>query len=212
MFDNIIEYLSENYDEFFEYLFQHVSLGLRVLALVMVIGIPLGYLCYRNQKVSIVVTSITNVLRVIPSLALMMLVIPFLGIGDVPAILALCVLALPPIVINTRAGFESIDKTVIETGRGMGMNNRQILLMVEVPLAVPVMMTGIRTAAVETVASTSLAAYIGAGGLGILVYAGLNANMLELLLVGGVSIAILALSTDLILMAVQKLLTKNISD
>lgn len=211
MIDAIVQYYLQNVDKVSSNFLIHIGIVMEVMGIVLVLGVPLGYLCYKYEKLSVYITGVINLLRVVPSLALMILILPFLGIGQTPAIVALSVLALPPMIINTKVGFESIDRMIIETAVGMGMDTKQILLQIEIPLALPLVISGIRTAAVETIASTSIATYIGAGGLGVLVYGGLATNKLELLLLGGLSIAVIALLTDLVLALLQKIITKNLA-
>jgi osmoprotectant transport system permease protein len=134
--------------------------------------------------------------------------IPLMGTGKTPALVALTILAVPPILINTIAGFAGIEASLYETARGMGMDEKQIFLKIEWPLALPLMLTGIRTSAVEVSASATIAAYIGAGGLGNIVFTGLGLNKAELLLIGGVSVAVISIGAELILGTVQNAVTK----
>jgi len=134
-----------------------------------------------------------GVLRVVPSLAVLVLVFPYLGLGTRTALVALTVLAGPPILINTYVAYRDVDPAVVEAAVGMGMTRAQILRWIETPLALPVVLTGIRTAAGEVVASATLAAFIGGGGMGEFIVNGLAVNNIGLLLVGAVPVAVLAL-------------------
>ena len=130
----------------------------------------------------------------IPSLAVLILCVPVLGVGTPPAIgVATTMLAIPPILINTAVGFRSVPAAVIEAALGMGMNRAQLFFSVKCPLAFPLAFAGVRTAATEVIASATLAAYIGAGGLGVLIYTGLGALRSDLLWIGGLSVALLSL-------------------
>lgn len=147
-----------------------------------------------------------SALRVIPSLAILFLAVPYLGLGFLPALAALAVLACPPILINTEAAFRGVDPAVVEAARGMGMDARQVLWRVEVPLAAPVLVAGVRTAAVEVFASATLAAFIGGGGLGDFIYRGFALFEPPVMLVGAISVALLTLGVEGLLAGVQRLL------
>ena len=142
--------------------------------------------------------------RVIPSLAILALALPFLGLGFRPALLALVVLALPPIVVNTDVALRTVSAATLEAARGTGMTPRQVGLLVRWPLALPVVAVGVRTAAVEVIASATLAAFIGGGGLGDYIVGGLQTNDLRQLALGALSVAALALAVDAALAAVQR--------
>ncbi len=203
MFYKMLIYYGQNMGAFWSGVLTHLTISLEVVLVSICIGVPLGILCAKNEKSARIISSSVNVLRVIPSLALMVILIPLMGIGKTPAIIALTILAIPPVMINTSVGFLSIEPMVLETARGMGMSPAQSFRKVEVPLAFPLILTGIRTSAVETIASASIAAYIGAGGLGNLVFTGIGVNRAEIVLLGGLSIAIISIGTDLILSFVQ---------
>ena len=150
-----------------------------------------------------------NVLRVIPSLAVLVLALPLLGVGFRPALLALALLAIPPIVINTDLGLRSVPAPLLEAARGLGMTAKQISRRVRWPLAAPVVLAGVRTAAVEVIASATLAAFIGGGGLGEYIIDGLANQDYAELLTGAVSVAALAILTELALGALTRRLTSK---
>lgn len=208
MKNKFIEYLSTHQYEYITAIKIHLTLSIEALLLAMVVAIPLGIVCYRNKKISKYVTGFFNTLRIIPSLAVLVLMIPIIGIGMLPALVALTILAIPPILINTTAGFLSIEPSLYEVAKGMGMDKTQLFIKVEFPLALPLILTGIRTAAVEATASATLAAYIGAGGLGNIVFTGLGLNRTELLLLGGISVAIISISVEVLLLTVQNSVTR----
>lgn len=203
MLDKILLYYQDNVSNYWEAVSTHITLSLQVVIISIIIGVPLGILCAKYEKTAKYVSGLVNFLRVVPSLALMVILIPLMGIGKVTALVSLTVIAVPSIMINTTAGYLSVEKTVMETAKGMGMSPMQSFIKVETPLAFPLILTGIRTSAVETVASTCIAAYIGAGGLGDLVFAGLGMNRTEIVLLGGVSIAIFSVAIDIILAIYQ---------
>ncbi|NGM82430.1 ABC transporter permease [Paenibacillus sp. 7124] len=210
MIDQMLEYLSKNHDVYLKAVLTHIGISLAVITIGILIAVPLGVLCAKFLKLSQPVQGLFNIFRLIPSLAVLVVMMPVLGTGLAPAIFALTLLAFPAILINTSIGFTGINPSVIEAARGMGMSPRRILFTVEFPLAFPMIITGIRTAAVEVIASAALAAYIGAGGLGELIIIGLQVPSTAILLVGGVSVAILSIAADVILAITQKRLTRHL--
>jgi osmoprotectant transport system permease protein len=146
---------------------------------------------------SLAVINAFNAVRVVPSLAILFLAIPYFGLSFTSSVIALTVLAMPPILINTDAAFRTIAPPVKEAAYGMGMTAGQVLWRVEVPLALPVILAGVRTATVEVIASATLAAFIGGGGLGVYVTRGFALFDNSILLVGAVSVAVLALLVEL---------------
>jgi len=184
----------------------HAGLSLSALAIGCGLSIPLGIWTSRHPAGSSVVTVMTA-LRAIPSLAVLALVLPVLGLGTKPALVALTLLAIPPILINTDVGYRSVDRAAVEAALGMGMLREQILRRVETPLAAPVVLAGVRTAAVEVIASATLAAFIGGGGLGDLIVAGLQNDDIGELLAGAVCVALLALAAEALLGFTQRRLT-----
>jgi osmoprotectant transport system permease protein len=185
---------------------EHLTLSLTALLISMLIGIPLGIWIARRARIAQVVLNLFGALRLVPSLAVLFLALPYVGTGFRPALLALTILAFPPILINTYAGLRTVDRAVIEAAYGMGMEARQVLRLVELPLALPAIIAGLRIAAVEVIASATLAAFIAAGGLGQFVYTGYTLNRPEVMLVGAVPVALLALVSELLLGGVQRLL------
>ncbi len=173
----------------------HVALSVLAVAIAALIGVPLGIWTARSNAGRGVVTLVTAV-RVVPSLAVLALVLPFLGLGFVPALVALAILACPPILINTDVAFRGIDPAIREAALGMGMRSGEMLRRVESPLAFPVVMAGLRTGSVEVIASATLAAFIGGGGLDNFILDGLANNDLRELLSGALAVALLALLAE----------------
>ena len=167
-------------------LFEHSLIVLVTITLAILISIPLGILLTRPKfkRFGLVILNLLNVLQAVPGLAVIALALPILGLGLKPAVLALLFQSLLPIVRNTMAGLMGVSPDVKEAARGMGMSQRRILLEVEIPLAVPIILSGIRTATVYVVSIGTLAALIGAGGLGNLIMGGLALFRPEYLLVG----------------------------
>jgi osmoprotectant transport system permease protein len=154
--------------------------------------LPLGVLASRHAWGRAAIATV-NGIRVIPSLAILALVLPWLGLGFASALVALVVLACPPVLVNTDVAFRGVDASAVEAARAMGMTSGQVLWRVETPLALPIVLSGLRVAAVEVIASATLATLIGAGGLGDIIVAGLELNEPAELLVGSLAAALLAL-------------------
>ena len=199
IWNGIILYFENNSDAYLTMLQQHLNISLRVLAISMLVGLPMGILCVIFKKQQKWVIGLFQVLRIIPSLAVLVLSIRFLGIGMGPAVTALAFLAIPPILMNTVAGLEEVPFFMLETAKGMGMTPLQVWLRVRLPLALPLMLAGIKTAMVEIVASATIAALIGAGGLGQIIFQGLSVRRTELLLIGGISVAVMSLAAVFLL-------------
>ena len=186
----------------------HLALSVLALAAAALIGIPLGIWTSRSPSGRAVVT-LATALRVVPSLALLALVLPVLGLGFVPALVALIVLACPPVIINTDVAFRGIEPAIREAALGMGMRPSELLRRVESPLAFPVVMAGVRTGTVEVIASATLAAFIGGGGLGNFILDGLANNDMRQLLLGALTVAILALAAERLLSALTRLVARR---
>ena len=205
----ILNYFRENSGRFWGMLAAHVQVSILSLGIAVLIGVPAGFLCVRWKKAQKAITGLFSVLRVIPSLAILLLMVPIMGTGTAPAVVALVLLAVPPILMNTVAGLEGVPPFMLETAEGVGMNPTQVWTKVRFPLAMPMILTGIKTAAVEIVASATLASKIGAGGLGDIIFAGIGLFKTELLLIGGMSVALLSLLTGLIFAIIEKSTMKH---
>lgn len=202
-----VEYAATHLDELILALQQHLIFVGVALGIGIALCVPLGVWTSRaySREAAEAVMNIFNGMRVIPSLAVLFLVIPYLGLSFGAAVFALTLLALPPILINTDAGFRTVDAAVKESARGMGMTAGQILWRIELPLALPVVIAGIRTAAVEVIASATLAAFIGGGGLGTFIVRGFAMYDTAIMLVGAIPVALLALSVELLMSLAQQL-------
>jgi osmoprotectant transport system permease protein len=207
MIERTLAYAISHADELMMTLRQHLTFVVVALAFGVVVCLPLGIWTSHSRRKTLVsiVMNAFNGLRVVPSLAVLFLVIPYLGLSFSSSVVALTLLALSPILINTDAAFRTVDEAVRESARGMGMTRRQILWRVEIPLALPVILAGIRTAMVEVIASATLAAFIGGGGLGTFVVRGLAMYDSAILLVGAVPVALLALLAEFGMTIIQRL-------
>jgi len=208
LWGSIILYFENSGNAYLTMLQQHVTISLRVLAISTLIGWPTGILCVIFKKQQKWVIGLFQVLRIIPSLAVLVLSIRFLGIGVGPAVTALVFLAIPPILMNTVAGLEEVPHFMLETAEGMGMTPLQVWLKVRLPLALPLMLAGIKTAMVEIVSSATIAALIGAGGMGQIIFQGLSTRRTELLLIGGISVAMISLISVFLLDLLDRFLQR----
>jgi osmoprotectant transport system permease protein len=197
-------YFLENQDRFWQALSQHLALSLAALAISVLAGIPLGIWIARRAGAAELVINAFGALRLVPSLAILFLTLPYLGTGFRPALFALTILAFPPVIINTYAGLRNVDRAVVEAAYGMGMEDNQVLRQVELPIALPALIAGVRTAVVEVVASATLAAFIGGGGLGDFITRGFALYEPRIMLVGAVPVALLALVSEVALGGLQR--------
>jgi osmoprotectant transport system permease protein len=188
-------------------LLEHLQLTGIAVSLAILIGVPTGIAITRYNKLANPILGITSIFQTIPSIALFGVLIPFLGIGRKPAIVVLFLYALLPIIKNTYTGIKGVSAFMIDAGRGMGMTNMQILRMVELPQALSVIMAGVRISTVINIGTTTIAAYIGAGGLGQLIFTGIQLVRNEMIIAGAVPAALLALLADYLLGKVEHRLT-----
>lgn len=205
---NAYYYILENNVRFQEAVQVHLKLSFSALILSVIICIPLGMICAKKEKISMLIINFMNSLRVIPSLAILIIVLPVLGTGFLPALVALTILACPPILINTYLGFRTIDHAIIQSAWGMGMSGREILRKIEVPLALPLIIVGVRIAAVEVIAGATLASFIGGGGLGTFIVNGLGMYNFSLLLVGAIPVAFLAVIIEIVFTGMERMVTR----
>ena len=189
--------------DFLIHLRDHVALAIVALGAALAIGLPLGAFAARTPRLRAATLGAIGIGRVVPSLAVLALMLPIVGVGFTPAVLALALLAIPPIAINTDLGLRSVPETVREAARGLGMDPGQVRARIEWPLALPIVFAGIRTASVEVVASATLAAFIGGGGLGEYIINGIALNDTGLLLEGAAAVGALALAIGGVLAAVE---------
>lgn len=202
---SVVDYIRANPSDFTTALQTHLKLSIFAILIGIVLSFPIGVLASRNRWVSLYSLNAIGIVRAVPSVAILFVAYPYLGLGFRPALFALAALACPPILINTNVGFREVDPALRDAAYGMGMNTLQVLRKVEFPLALPVVIAGIRTASVEVVASATLATFIGAGGLGLFIYQGLTLSDTTLLLVGAIPVALLTLGAELFLGGLERL-------
>jgi len=207
---NVFQFILQNHGEVLELTLEHLWMVAASTLLAVLIGIPLGILITRKPGWDKPILGSANIIQTIPSLALFGFLLPVPWIGarsDRLAILALTLYALLPLIRNTYAGINGVDRSVVEAGRGMGMTDRQLLLQVELPLALGVILAGVRVAAVISVGLATIAAAIGAGGLGEYIFRGLAMVNNQLILAGAIPAAGLALLADVTLGWLEKRLS-----
>lgn len=197
--------MRQHSDKLLDQTLQHIGLTFISLLIAVAIGIPLGILIARRQRLAGIVLGLAGVMQTIPSIALLGFMIPLFGIGPRPAIVALLLYALLPVIRNTYTGLRGVDTHIKEAARGLGMSPAQALLRVELPLALPVILAGVRTATVINVGVATLAAYIAAGGLGEFIFGGISLNNTQMILAGAIPAALLAILFDFLLSRLQRI-------
>lgn len=176
--------------------FEHLQMSFGAVLLAALIALPIGLYIGHSRRGAFLAVSIANLGRAIPSFAILALSVPFLGIGFKPTLVTLVVLAIPPILTNTYVGVEGVDRDAVESARGMGMTGGQILRQIEIPLAVPLMLAGLRTSSVQVVATATLAALIGWGGLGRYIIDGFATGDRVEVVAGAILVALVAIVTE----------------
>jgi len=195
----LLDFLRNNIDTTLRLILEHLQLtGIAILAAI-IIGVPLGIIITRYKGLANPILTITNIFQTIPSIAFFGILIPIIGIGKKTAILVLFLYALLPIVKNTYTGIKGVSPAMIDAGKGMGMTDSQILRMVELPQSLSVIMAGVRVSTVINIGTTTIAAYIGGGGLGEFIFKGIQLYRNEMILAGAIPAALLAIGADKIL-------------
>ena len=209
MLTEIIDLIQSRWDLFVGLLVEHIQISLLSIVIAMVIGLTIGILISEYQKSSKVVIGIVNFIYTIPSISLLGFLIPLSGVGDATAVIALTVYALLPMVRNTHTGLTNVSPLLLEAATGMGSTKMQTLIKVKLPLAMPVIISGIRSMAVMTIALAGIASFIGAGGLGVAIYRGITTNNKAMTLVGSLLIAILAIVVDFLIGRIEKMAKRH---
>lgn len=202
----MITFLQQHGTELIVKTWEQLEVSVIALLLGVIVAVPLGIVLTRTPKLAQIIITIASLLQTVPSLALFALMIPIFGIGRLPAIIALFIYSLLPILRNTYLGMENVSPDLRDVAKGMGMTNLQSIMQVEIPTALPTIMAGIRLSAVYVIAWATLASYIGAGGLGDFIFSGLNLYDPQMIVAGTIPITIMALLTDFLLGKLEKYL------
>ena len=206
----MLDFILRNHTALLLKTWENLCISAAALAAGTAAAVPLGMLLTRFRRISGAVIGLVSILQTIPSLALLAVMIPLLGVGRPPAVAALFVYSLLPIVRNTCLGLKGVDRSVVDAARGMGMTSLQRLFRVRLPLAAPVIMAGVRTSGVYVVSWATLASYIGAGGLGDFIFTGLNNYIPPMIVWGTLPVTLLAILTDSLMGRVEAALSPRL--
>ena len=205
-----LKLLVDRKEFFINLITEHMVLSGIPIVIITIIGIPVGIYMTRNRKFEKIILSLINFIYTIPSIAMFGILIPILGIGKKNAILALTIYGLLPVIRNTFVGINEVDKEIKDAAIAMGSTDRQLLINIEFPLALPVIVAGFRTMVVMTIALAGIASFIGAGGLGVAIWRGITTYFMEMTFVGSILVASIAVIADYLIGLIEKRVTKNI--
>ncbi len=211
MLQEMLQLFLDRTDFFLDLLWEHLALSAVAIFFALILGLALGILIAQQERFSLPVLATVNFIYTIPSIALFGFLISFTGIGNRTAVIALTVYALLPIVRNTYAGLSNIDPVILEAGIGMGSTRWQLLWRIKLPLALPVIMAGVRNMVVMVIATCGIASFIGAGGLGVAIYRGITTYQPVMTYIGSLMIAAVALLCDFLLGKAEKMVTRRVS-
>ena len=206
---SLYDFITSRWPDILAVSWWHLRLSLMAVGLALGIGLPLGVLCHLNRIAAAIVLNTVSMIYTVPTLALFGLMIPLLGIGVVPAIVAVVLYSLLPVVQNTYTGLANLDPNLREVAIGMGMGRWTRLFRVELPLALPVIFAGLRIAVVNAIGMVTLASLIAAGGLGDLIFRGISIMSWNLVLAGSVPVLVMALGADFLLKLAEQRLGRN---
>jgi len=209
MIKQVFQMYIERGDFFIQLILEHLKISGSAIIIGAMIGLVLGVIISEYKKTSPMILGLTNFIYTIPSISLLGLLIPFSGIGNTTAIIALTVYALLPMVRNTHAGIVSIDPAIIEAAKGMGSTPFEILYKIKLPLATTIILAGFKNMVVMTIALAGIASFIGAGGLGVAIYRGITTNNMVMTVAGSLLIAFLALVSDFLIGSLEKSVKKK---
>jgi osmoprotectant transport system permease protein len=205
--NGLLQFIADPSNDYLGHTLAYVRLSVAAILLAIVISVPLGVIVSRNPLASFTAVNISGLMRAIPVLAFLAAAYPYLGFGFRPSLVALTILGIPPILLNTYTGIRGIDPASIDAARGMGMTTWQIVTRIQTPLVLPIIAAGVRTSAVQIIATATLAAIIGGGGYGEYIYLGLREFDTSALLAGSLPVTILALLAEVSLGWLQRALT-----
>ena len=204
MIRNVFKLLVQRWDFFAKLLVEHLEISFLAIAIAIVFGSIVGILISEYQKSAKWTLGVINFVYTIPSISMLGFLIPFSGVGNATAVIALTIYALLPMVRSVHTGLTNVDPAIVEAAKGMGSTRSQILFKVKIPLAMPVIMSGIRNMVTMTIALAGIASFIGAGGLGVAIYRGITTNNAAMTIAGSLLTAALALIADFLLGIVKK--------
>lgn len=205
--DKLLQFITNPSNDYLGQSIVYIQLCLASVVLAMLIGVVLGVAVSGSPLLAFIAVNVSGLMRAIPVIAFLVAVLPYLGLGFLPALIALTVLGIPPILLNTYTGIRGIDPATIDAARGMGMTQQQIISRIQTPLVLPIIAAGVRTSAVQVIATATLAAVIGAGGYGVYILSGLYQLDDIQILAGAIPVAILALIAEVLLSQLQRALT-----
>jgi osmoprotectant transport system permease protein len=208
---DIFVYMGENWGYLLELTIEHILMVLYAILMALIVGVPLGILCVKNEKLAPIILSAANIIQIIPSLALLAILMLYFGLGFTTVVVGLFLYSLLPIIRNTYVGLKEVDDHVLEAGTGVGMTSMQLLTKIQLPLSLPFMMAGIRVAAVIAVGVASIAPYIGGDGLGREIVSGINGSDNIKIYAGAIPAALLAIVADLTLGKLERKMKNKIS-
>ena len=203
----LLQFIADPSNDYLGHSVAYIRLSVTAILLAIVISVPLGVVVSRSFLASFIAINISGLMRAIPVLAFLAAAYPYLGFGFRPSLVALTILGIPPILLNTYTGIRGIDPASIDAARGMGMTTWQIITRIQTPLVLPIIAAGVRTSAVQIIATATLAAIIGGGGYGEYIYLGLRQFDIGALLAGSLPVTLLALLAELSLGWLQRILT-----
>ena len=203
-----MEYFTQYGGEYIRLVIEHLQISFLAIIVSIIMGIVLGIVATRFNKTEKILLFLASHLRIIPSLAVLIFLVPYLGTGLMPTLVALVLLGIPPVLLNTIKGINNVPEYVVEAALGMGYDKRTLFRKIVFPLALPVIFNGIQITTTEVIASTTLAAYIGAGGLGELIMSGVGLMRFDYLWIGGLSVSAISLMAMLMLTGIRRFLRK----
>lgn len=210
MVKEVIDLYIDRWEFFLELLLQHIGITLIAVLIITVLGLTLGIVMTKNELLASILLVVTNFLYTIPSIALFGILVTISGIGNKSAIVALIIYGLLPMIRNTYVGVKEVDGQMIESAVGMGTTEKQLLFRIQLPQALPVIMSGFRTMVIMTIALAGIASFIGAGGLGVAIYRGISTYFPEMIIAGSLLVALLAIIVDWTLHLLETVLTKRV--
>jgi len=210
--NSLIKYISENYSNIIFLTWEHILIVLIALFFAIMIGVPIGIFITKYENLAKKVINIANIFMTIPSIALFGIMLPLLspfnlGLGKVPAVIALVLYSQLPIIRNTYVAIKNVNPAIVDAAKGTGLSRWRLLKEIEAPLAIPVIIAGVRTASVMSIGITAIAAYIGAGGLGVLIDQGISRYYTEMVVTGAIMVSILAIFVDGFMAALERIST-----